>query len=57
MEIKLTEQQLDELKKELKKEEEAFIKIPTSGCGWDIINCKDRIDCLKRLIAIGRVNV
>jgi hypothetical protein len=55
--IKLTKEQIKIIESELKKEEAELIDIPKSGHGWDIINCKDRIDILKNIVASGEISV
>tara|TARA_R110001632_G_scaffold27493_2_gene73770 strand:- start:8547 stop:8852 length:306 start_codon:yes stop_codon:yes gene_type:complete len=50
MKIKLTSEQLENIRQEKQKEKLRLETIPKSGHGWDVIGCKDNIDTLTELL-------
>jgi hypothetical protein len=50
MKIKLTSEQLENIRQEKQKEELRLETIPKSGHGWDIIDCNDSIEILAELL-------
>ena len=57
MELKLTTEQLAELKKELILEKERLNTIPSDGSSWELIDCRANIHTLKVLIKKEKIHV
>tara|TARA_R110001599_G_scaffold5594_1_gene28041 strand:+ start:460 stop:633 length:174 start_codon:yes stop_codon:yes gene_type:complete len=57
MKIKLTSEQLENIRQEKQKEKLRLETIPKSGHGWERIDCQDSISVLTELLRYKEINV